>query len=208
MKLKIGVFILTIFSLCTDLDSQLANHSKAPCDNVQYHLNIYNIRRGPANLDPSIIPYGDNLAIDFLVQEANRYFKDACIQFKYCIIDTLFDYNYYNIGEKYTAEDTDLFRQFNKPYSINIFWVNIKRKATFNGICAGKEEVKGIQYFATGSGGDDTLFTQRLWSYFGLDITDPTFKEYYNPIPCRKFSREQVEFLVTNERRCRRKRWE
>jgi hypothetical protein len=196
MKRKLGVFILIIFTQCSELDSQYANQSKLPCDNVEYHINFFNIRRGPKNFPPTTPAYGNNLIIDFLVQQANIYFKDACIQFKYCII------------EKYTAEDSDLMRQYNKPYSINVYWTNIKKKVTFNGICADKDGLAGIQYYITGAGSDDTGFTRILWQYFGMDVMDPSFKEIHNPIPCQKFSREQIAFLVNNERRCRAKRWD
>lgn len=209
MNRKIGVFVLLIVLLQNfDMNSQLANHSKLPCENVEYHLNFFNIRRGPKNLNPTIKAYGDNLIIDNMVMQANLFFKESCIQFKYCIVDTLNEYNYYLLNEQYTAEDTDMMLQYNKPYSINVYWVNVKKKGTFNGICAEKNDIAGIQFYMSGAADDDTTFIRILWQYFGLDIQDPIFKEYNNPLDCRKFSREQLAFLISNEKKCRKKRWD
>jgi hypothetical protein len=142
------------------------------------------------------------------IAAVNSLFQDACISFKYCIIDTLYDYNYYDIGESKTKEDIDLLDMFNKSYSINIYWANTTPKSTFNGICISDTSNTGFMFNFV----DDPVMVKKfknlMLNYFGFDYTNTVFKETFDPIGCGKFTQEQLEYLITNEQKCRKIRWQ
>lgn len=209
LKAKLGIFISYFVLLQFDIYSQNVTTHRQPCDKVEYHLYIHSIAyfdkqtNAPKYLDLSALPS----YIDYI----NNLFKETCIQFKTCTIDSIPDYNYIGKGEKLTPEDTNVHEMYRQPYSINMYWVDISyaKKTTFNGICADTQSNAFIFVGFHPSGNPlEVQFTEQIVKFFGIDFLDPAiFQKPILPYKCGKLNREQRDYIIYKDRLCRKKRW-
>lgn len=262
--------ILICFSCIRfQVDAQDYPQYRIPCDSVVYHIQLFNIKR-------DTVKYSNELGLNNILQFVNEVFKETCISFDFCHVDSVHDYNYFALNdESNTKEDIDLNNMYRYPYTINLFWTGDYSYTTFNGICKFNVDKPAI-YLTSLSG---LGLARELCQYFGLATTpsapgsmewvdgsngpyaadsvwdtpaeaypliggitgvhidsielppfpyDPYFYHhpakdakgnYYNPMIRNlmsdyytkpkhpRLTREQYQFIIRNERRCRERRW-
>lgn len=187
MKTKSKIWIVFLLLLSGKLWSQSStipyySQHRLPCDSVVYHINFYNIAQ-----DTGFTYYSDeNVLHDTIMSFVNAIFNPACIYFKLCKVDSIADFNYYNLkDEDRLIEDTPLKRMYYNPYAINVYWTKSSYAVTYNGICKPFEE---YPYIAVQSDppSEKTFnpynFARQLMYYFGMPHTSstPTSKELVN----------------------------
>lgn len=172
MKLKKGlVLFFMLFAIMQGEAqgnvSQSYSQHRIPCDSVVYHLNIFNIKNDS-------LTYNDEIVFDTILPFLNIVFAPACISFKICKFDTIFDYNYYKMeNEQFINEKDALLNMVYNPYVINVYWNYASTKETFNGICVPRSKQPAI--FIANKADWRThsyhYFAKQLLRYFGLRNT-------------------------------------
>lgn len=167
---KIILFLVCIPSLFI---AQIDNYSqhRIPCEKSVYLLNYHFVMKYNY---PSPIVQNDVSDLYTLTNAINSVFAPTCIEFKICKIDTIYDYNYYNINDdKNTNEVLDIVNQNFNPHAINIYWVGDNKDQTFKGICDSQSAKPRIfiPYNSPILPLDQQFFQVQMLRYFGLPST-------------------------------------
>lgn len=173
------VILILFFLIQFNSYSQNISINNIPCENITYLVKIHDIRRNKTAPFTNVALF--NNAFNFL----NRMFKEACIQFYYKDVDSIYDYNYATIGDqKDWSNNSELKNLVNMKYEprvINLFFNNNIYNSTYNGICQGdsaKPVIFSVNPFLASY--NDYIFSRQFLNFFGLLPTaySPLSPEY------------------------------
>lgn len=179
---------LTSLLICIGLylSGQDFSKKKIPCEPVVYPIQFYLIYNHP------LAGQRDASFLHRIKDSLNTYFAPTCIQFQICKIDTIFDYNYFNIfddADNNTIEINDIRAMYYNPKAINFYWVSSGQNVSFSGICDSKYRrpyiVSSMVLFnAPPRPTSQTELAVLFYRYFGLYFTQstPSSREFVNKI--------------------------
>jgi len=172
-KLLIIIFVFqTIFSFG---QSSFYFNQDLPCVNKQFNIFVHAVN----NMDYETVTEEEvKKAIDY----ANEKFAPICISFKFCEMDTVFDYNFNRLDEGEKKKLSVLYTQYNR---INLFalsksgtlYRSFLKQATFGSI----DSINNSNIFIR----DIVGLPQALGIFFGLSYTfEGNGKELVNGSNC------------------------
>lgn len=168
------------------LSSQDFSKNKIPCEPVVYPIQFYLIYNHP------LTGQRNTSFLHRIKDSLNTYFKPTCIQFQICKIDTIIDYNYFDIfdvADNNTIEVDDIRAMHYNPKAINFYWVSSGQISSFRGICDSKYRkpyiVSSMVAFSPPNiPTSQTELAVHFYRYFGLHYTQstPASREFVNKV--------------------------
>jgi len=181
MSFTRGILLITLFIfIIPNLISQSYSQKRIPCEKSVYLLTYHFIKK--PNFSPNI--QNDVNELYIFTNYFNTVFEGACIEFKICKIDTIEDYNYFNVmDDPKVREYLDILNIYYDNSAINIYWVGDRKDQTNFGICSTPSQKPSI-FLPFDKAIDRALglAANQMLRYFGLIPTTsyPGSIEYVN----------------------------
>lgn len=168
-----GLRFLLFFSLFFIIQLSAQDHSKfkIPCDNMTFLVKVHEVK------EDKYKTFMNPMSIDIVFASLNNTFNQACIKFVRCDIDSIQDYNYYQLTDERNMatkrEEQIMVDMYYEPRVINLFLVSDLENSTFNGICMNDDAKPNIISLNPNVPGFQTLsFIRNFLVFFGLKSTD------------------------------------